>query len=139
MGALERQRIQWSTSLNLQRVVRQVNERLAQISAVVTENFRGSYPVVTWTTSVNGTVPLWIPDESVQIESAHIVSTTAAGTVAPQIDGVSVGGAPFSFTASVVRQAISSANEADAGALVSLVFAGLTGVATVTLNIRRLG
>ena len=139
MGALDRQPIQWTTSLDLPRMVRQVNERLARIAVVVTDNYRGPQPWITWSTATNGTVPLWIPDESVRIESAHIVSTTAAGTVSPQIGGVAVGGAPFALTASTVKHETTSANEAAAGDVVSLVFAGLTGTATATLNIRRLG
>lgn len=139
MGALEKLTIQWTPRLDLHELVRQLNKILRQVSLELTDTFRRSYPEVSWTTATNGTVPLWIPDENVRIEAVSIVSTTAAGSVSPQIGGAAVGGAPFNFTASTVKHEPTSANDATAQQLVSLVFAGLTGTATVTMKIRRLG
>ena len=79
-----------------------------------------------------------MPNEEFRIASINIVSTTAAGTVTPNINGVAVGGAPFNFTTAGVNHTVATANDVVALDVIGLTTAGLTGIATMTLNIERI-
>lgn len=130
--------VQESTKWNLRVFLRELNVRLRDTATAINTTRMGSVGSVSFTTAANASHRIWVPNEDFTLASISIVSTTAAGTVTPNINGVAVGGAPFAFTAAGVNHPITSANQAVALDVIGLTTAGLTGTATMTLNLERI-
>jgi len=131
--------IQISAQWDLPQYIRETNSRLRDHAQVITNNRFSDFATVSFTTSTNATQVVWISNEAFDIESLNIVSTTAAGTVTIAIDGVNVGdGVTLAFDTTVVNHPLTAPNTTEALSAVTLVTAGLTGQACVTLNLRRL-
>lgn len=140
MSSIERKPIQWTEQLGLSALVREINDRLRRVTIAATDTFRRSVGQVPFSSAANGTYPLFIADEPMEITGAWIRTTAGGGTVDVQANGASVTpGSPYTFTTSSVEHSITGSNRVEAGELVTLVLAGVTGSTVTSLKIRRLG
>ena len=127
------------TGQDINALVMDLNRKLDAITRTVDSNRLDSgINNVIFVTSVNAAQPVWLSTADYTLESMSATLTSGTGSVTPRIDSVSVGGVAFSVTTAPTKFIITTPNTIADLQLLDVSTSGLTGVLTLSFELRRL-
>lgn len=136
-------RVQLTGVMNTPDLVRAINESLRRIAEACTVNYWGSYPQVDAVVLLNTTQIVWIPQESYEIYSISLRTSSGTASLTPRINGVAMtvsGGTPIAVTNTVTQYDVTAGNLVSAQDTVDMVVTGLSAASLcLALGVRRLG